>query len=144
MTTLKKVEDRLGIIAILLPKIFERRLMDEAYSLLVQHHDCGPFDGGCVVFARALQLAYGGNIEVLVGSVTAGYLPQALHAVLHVGSMYGDADGFATKHHLIARFQKAELLSGGRVSSVRPILSNDLPDAPRDEALSKQIAEIIQ
>ena len=37
------------------------------YSMLVDGVGSGPFDGGCVVVARAIQARYGGDIVVLIG-----------------------------------------------------------------------------
>ena len=99
-------------------------------------YKCGPFDGGCVIFARALQIKFGsGQIEVLIND--SG--PQ--HAVLHDGNKFYDADGAAERREFKKRFEKNESIKITGVKSMHP---SYLPDAPRDEKMSQQIAELLR
>ena len=126
------------------PKKFNNQ--DKIYHLLSDTIDAGPFDGGCVIFAQALQKIYSGDIVVLVGTPNKNSKnPIALHAMLSTGGKLIDADGAATPKLAISRFIKNELVySGGTVYSVRPIEPDDLPDAPRDDRLAQDIANLLQ
>lgn len=121
------------------------RNKNKIYNLLVNGTDAGPFDGGCVVFAQALQLKYGGDIVVLVGTPNKNVdRLTALHAMLHLNNQLIDADGAAESSTAIERFINNELkYAGGTVNSVRPIEPQDLPDAPRDTELAQKIAELL-
>lgn len=110
------------------------------YSLLIDQIDSGPFDGGCVVFAYALQRVYGGRVVVLVSDQN-----QAEHAAVLVGDTLYDADGPAPIKEFIKRFERNELANTGRrIQSLREITDSDLVDAPRDPNLSKQIAQLLK
>jgi hypothetical protein len=117
----------------------------KVYNLLIDRTDAGPFDGGCVVFAQALQLKYGGDIVVLVGKPNRSSTQStALHAMLNLNGRLVDADGPADPKTAVKRFVKNELAyAGGTVDSVRPIAAQDLPDAPRDEQLAQEIAKLL-
>ena len=112
---------------------------NKIYSLLVNTVDSGPFDGGCVVFARALQIKYGGDVVVLTANGSAD------HAALYLNGKLIDADGAAEPKEFIKRFMKNEYPSymNKTVDGVRPLQNNDLPDAPRNEELSQQIAKLL-
>ncbi len=120
--------------------------MDQVYSLLYKFIDSGPFDGGCVIFAQALQLLYGGEIYVLIGKAQRIVKNNsALHAFLKLGNTAIDADGPTDIGKLIERFQENELQhAGGYVTSIRPIEAFDLPDAPRNTQLAKKIATLLK
>jgi hypothetical protein len=106
------------------------------YTLLLNHIDSGPFDGGCIVFAQALQIRYGGSIEVLLRANTG----QADHAVVRQDDIMIDADGAANIDSFIRRFERNELV---QISGYRPIEPGDLPGAARNLDLSKQIAKLL-
>ncbi len=108
---------------------------NSVYNLLVQATDAGPFDGGCVVFAQALQMLLGGDIVVLTNAKG-----QAEHAVTKVGNQYWDFDGAASEQGMLARFSANERR---QVTAVRPITDNDLPDAPRDAQAAAKIAAMM-
>src|SRR5258708_26346540 len=73
----------------------------------VEHYGCGWFDGGCFIFARALQLWLGGRLAVIVRQELLH--EQAFdHVVLSLPdvtdfqkSLYVDADGVATGDDLL-------------------------------------------
>jgi hypothetical protein len=112
------------------------RNRNRIYDLLVTATGSGPFDGGCVVFAQALQMRYGGDIEVLLRAKTG----QADHAVVRQGNIMIDADGAAGIESFIQRFERNEQV---QISGHRPIEPGDLQDAARDPELSKQIAKLL-
>ncbi|SRR5579884_2978474 len=79
-------------------------------------YGCGWFDGGCFIFARAIQLWLGGSLAVLLR-------PEFLklqafdHVVVRLEhcsdfseALYMDADGLATKDELVSRWRTRERL----------------------------------
>ena len=125
---------------------FPFRNKNKIYSLLINTVGTGPFDGGCVVFARALQIKFGGEIGVLVGQAqrTTSTDTFAQHAVLMFDNMLVDADGSATPGEVVRRFTKNELAHvGGSITQVRKIQPDDLPEATRNEELSTTIAKML-
>ncbi len=74
----------------------------------VNHYQCGWFDGGCFIFARALHLWLGGRLAAIVRKELID--EQAFdHCVLslpdptgHTEHIYVDANGVATRHDLLA------------------------------------------
>ena len=67
----------------------ESFLADDVLSAIRKNAGSGPFRGGCVIAAEALQQIYGGRIWVLIGR----WSQQAEHAVLQVGDIFYDAAG---------------------------------------------------
>ncbi len=109
---------------------------DQIYTELLDATNAGPFDGGCALLARAMQLRYGGEIQVL-----ARVSGQADHAVLKVGTKYLDGDGYADSPvALITRFNFAEQ---AEVVGIRPMRKGDLPEAPREEKAAWRIAALL-
>lgn len=112
----------------------------QVIETMAQSIDCGPFDGGCVVFAQALQQIHGGEIHVLEGSwirVESGERPMAQHAVLKLpDGRYADADGIGTAQQIMDRFLENEGLGELlRLDDVRPMARGDLPEAIRDDGV---------
>lgn len=100
---------------------------DAIYHELIVNAECGPFDGGCVVFAQALQRVIGGKIVVVTKSND-----QADHAaVLLKGKLY-DFDGPLRPDRFFDRFGRNEHV---QISGFRPINETDLPDAIRNANL---------
>ena len=95
----------------------------------VKHYGCGWFDGGCFIFARALQLWLGGRLAVLVRQELLH--EQAFdHALLSLSDvadfhepLYVDADGVATAFDLLecwrSRNRLPDLLLEDPVDRVR-------------------------
>lgn len=108
---------------------------DEIYRLLFDATDCGPFDGGCVLFARSLQRAFGGDVVVLVREDGT-----ADHAALHLDGMLLDFDGPLAPDAFIARFNATE---SARTVTWRPFYEGDLPDAPRNDVAEEGIAALL-
>lgn len=121
------------------------RNKSRVYDLLVNNIGSGPFDGGCVVMAQAIQLRHGGDIVVLVGQAQADTKQTAQHAAVQIGNRLVDFDGAAPVADFVRRFERNELThAGGRITSIRAIEPGDLPDAPRDPELAQRLARLIR
>lgn len=115
------------------------------YSILVDGVGSGPFDGGCVVVAQAIQARHGGEIVVLIGQSRPDTKFVAQHAAVKLGDYLIDFDGPALIKDFVRRFERNELVhTGGQISDIRPIQDKDLPDAPRNTALAQKLAELIK
>src|SRR6056300_1512344 len=116
--------------------IYENNANDKVMELLLDNIGAGPFDGGCVIVAQALQMIHGGEIMALVR-------PDGIadHAVVQKGNTMYDFDGPGTPEEVISRFEKNE---GARITDVRKLRMTDLTDAPRNTKLAKQIATLMQ
>jgi hypothetical protein len=98
----------------------DNQLREDVYSVL-DSHQCGPFDGGCVLVAQALQKIHGGNIVVLVDKND-----QAQHAAVAVNGQLMDYSGAAGPEQFVRKFEADEHVN---IAGVRPIQSGDLPEA---------------
>lgn len=107
---------------------------DEIYCAIIEVGDCGPFDGGCVVFAQALQRVIGGDIVVLTRSNGQG--DHA--AVEYCGQLY-DADGPLPPAEFIERFARNEFAN---VTGYRMMHPGDLREAVRDSSLEDRLVGI--
>lgn len=112
---------------------FESRADDEIYRIL-EPLKCGPFDGGCMVYARALQKIYGGELYALVGrdATHPESEPVVQHAVVKVGDKFLDAEGVSSEDELRNRWQRDELVD---VTALRPLEPGELSEAPDDPRL---------
>src|SRR5258708_29559381 len=88
----------------------------EAILSSIQSYECGWFDGGCYIFARAVQLWLGGRLAVLVRPELLD--EQAFdHVVVSLENpgfrqtLYIDADGVATRSALLERWRTREGLT---------------------------------
>lgn len=119
----------------------KRKLIhEELYDDLLRSADCGPFDGGCVVVAQALQKVFGGEIVVLVRDND-----RADHAAVFKDGKLWDYDGPLTPSAFIDRFNKEELAhTAWSCVRYRPIRSDDLPNACRNEALANRLAGLFE
>lgn len=121
------------------------RNKNKVYNLLLSTIDSGPFDGGCVVVAQAIQKKYGGDIVVLVGHAQRDTKEVAQHAAVKINNKLVDFDGPLEPNEFIKKFERDELAhTGGHITKVRPIELEDLPDASRDSALSDAISRLLQ
>jgi hypothetical protein len=121
----------------------ERRaaIEDDVYDILLTNAGCGPFDGGCLVVARALQQIIGGEIVVLERAETGA----ADHAAVFVDDMLWDFDGPMNYMNFIARYQRNELdFMMARCGGFRSIKPGDLEDAPRSDFLVDQLSNIFR
>ena len=115
-------------------KTFTVERADEVYDIL-DNVECGPFDGGCVLVAQALQQIHGGDIVVLVNNQGI-----ADHAAVKVGNNLIDFDGALPVKQFIKRFEDNERVD---IKGIRPIQKGDLPEAPRDEKLVPQLVNAL-
>ena len=130
------------------PWVWQDDLRERVYGYMLAAIGCGPFDGGCLAFAHALQRVHGGELWVIEARAQrpAGTL-QAHHAVLALGGgRFADADGLhAGSAQALDWFLEREgyafALTG---ADLRPIARGDLPDAPCPEALIEQLAVAIE
>lgn len=118
----------------------ERRtvISDDLYEALLREADCGPFDGGCLVVAQALQQVIGGDVVVLVRAESG----IADHAAVLFDGMLWDFDGPLSPSAFVKRFQENELsATGEQCGGFRPIEPGDLEDAPRNDRLVEWLAD---
>lgn len=122
-----------------------RRHKEQVFRVLAEAVDCGPFDGGCLVFAEALKSIYGGEIYVIAGVTgDTGGSPIAQHAVLRMpDGQYADGDGIGWRDVVVNRFVANECLGGLTRQDVRAFQVGDLPDCPRDVGLVKALAHAL-
>ena len=113
-----------------------RRIHHALYDDMVGTVGCGPFDGGCVLFARALQAVVGGEVHVVVRP--SGRADHA--AVLHEGRLW-DYDGPSSPARFLKRFNRAEQSD---CTSWRPYRDGDLPEAVADVALEARTAALLR
>lgn len=114
-----------------------RSSKNKIYNILLESADSGPFDGGCVIMAYAIQKALGTG-EIVVLETIDGI---AQHAALKTGNLLFDFDGPENETAFIKKFNKNEL---AKTISVRKFNENDLEEAPRNEIASDKIAELIK
>jgi hypothetical protein len=111
-------------------------VQDRILGVLFDAAGCGPFDGGCLVFAEALRKTIGGEIVVLVRRDDS-----ADHAAVSAGRMLWDFDGPNAPEQFVRQFNINE---SAHCTDQRDIAPGDLPDAIRDEALQGRIGEILE
>lgn len=126
---------------------------DAVYGLMIDRIDCGPFDGGCLVFAQALQHLHGGEVVVVEGRCFSGWVafrePEykgellAQHAVLALpDGTYMDASGRCSMSTMLARTaQSAKYVASA--DAIRPFREGDLEDAVRDDSLVVELAQLL-
>lgn len=107
---------------------------DTFYTDLVSTIGCGPFDGGCVVVAEALQMALGGQVVVLIRSNDL-----ADHAAVLINGLLVDYDGPLPPEAFIKRFSENER-PVFRITGYRTMRARDLPNAPRDKVLARHLS----
>ncbi len=111
-------------------------LREKVYNILLLSIDCGPFDGGCLTVAKALSLALGGQVVVLVNEDS-----QAEHAALSLNDHLIDFDGPAAPDAFISRFNRQEI-PFKPIVGYRPVMDGDLPDAPDEPTTIALLAEV--
>jgi len=108
---------------------------DALYNTLVAESGCGPFDGGCLAYASALQSVIGGRIVVLVRREGI-----ADHAAVELGDLLFDFNGPLPARKFITRYEASE---HRKIDRYRALGSGDLPDAYRGAALQTALASIL-
>jgi hypothetical protein len=136
------------------PRVFRSRVHKNAvYTLMLDRIDCGPFDGGCLVFARALERLHGGQVLVVEGRCFSGWacfrVPRydgpllAQHAVLRLpDGRYMDALGACSERDMLARATQ-EALYIALPEAIRELRAGDLPDAVHDEDFATELAALL-
>lgn len=113
---------------------------EEFYEQIVGTAECGPFDGGCVVTAQALQKVIGGEIVVLIRPND-----QADHAVVLKDDHLWDFDGPLPPDAFIRRFNATELSRMPfQCVSYRPIRDADLNNAYRGDELVEKLETLFR
>ena len=107
---------------------------ENIYDIL-EPEDCGPFDGGCVLVAQALQKIHGGDIVVLIND-----RGNADHAAVKIGNTLLDYDGPLPVDKFVKRFEKNEHV---KITGIRPMKDSDLPEATRNQTLLPKIINLL-
>jgi hypothetical protein len=107
---------------------------ENIYDIL-EPEDCGPFDGGCVLVAQALQKIHGGDIVVLIND-----RGNADHAAVKIGNTLLDFDGPLPVDKFVKRFEKNEHV---KITGIRPMKDSDLPEATRNQTLLPKIINLL-
>lgn len=119
-------------------KIFSPSVTDQIYQkLLDSTARSGPFDGGCLILAKAMRLAYGRGELAYIGSS----VNEAEHFGLFIDGWFLDMDGPAeTAEEWISRFSKNENCHRDGM-----FVGFGLPDTliPQDPSSEKAIASLI-
>jgi hypothetical protein len=112
---------------------------DQVYTVLLDATDAGPFDGGCVLAAQALQKVVGGDIYALVNKDD-----RAQHAVVKKGSAFYDFSGKKSQQAMLADFNRYEAMGEHQTAvGVRPLRADDLMNSPRNDQLAEKIAKLM-
>ena len=105
------------------------RLPAEAYAVLDEVAPGASFgEGGCWLFARAVQILDGGVLYALVSH-------QVEHVVLAIDGRFVDIDGQWTALEILRRYQPFGLLRLGWLG---------LGDIPHDEQAAQALAHVLR
>lgn len=102
------------------------------YRLFLEVADCGPLDGGCKVFALALQRLIGGVLYVVEGTNQSCTIQQAQHVVVLAHDLFWDVEGGRSAKALLKRLRRMEGIENG---VLRPYRDGDVPCAVDNPAL---------
>lgn len=108
-----------------------KKAKPHVYELLVGEFDCGPYDGGCVIMAEAIQMVIGGNVVVL--TTIKG---RADHAAVQIGNKLYDASGSLPEKQFIKKFNEENQADSVYIREIR---STDFENAPRNKEASNKI-----
>lgn len=109
------------------------------WKILDQSVRSGPFDGGCLICAKAIRLAFGGELVRVVSDANGG---QTEHYGTKIdGVIYDFAGPHASEGEWIDGFSRRERMPAARLHVERGHDSaSDIPEDPRAE---KDIAKIL-
>lgn len=116
-------------------KILYEELGEQVYEYVLEATGGGPFDGGCLLFARAMQKALGGEVAVLVREDDV-----AEHAVLLLDGILIDFDGPADPAEFVPRFNDNERR---QCVGWRLFRDGDLPEAPTNGDTEDDLADLL-
>ena len=116
--------------------MFTEHCKEELFLLVFEHAGCGLFDGGCLVFATALQEVIGGELAVLIN--TRG---QADHACVSHNGLLIDFDTALRPQLFIEEFSYQE---GVQITHWRSYQEGDLVYAVRDHKLVESIKQLLE
>lgn len=115
-------------------------IADDLYEAMEAKIGCGPFDGGCTLFARALKQIYGGEVVVVT---TPDNMAQ--HAALAVGNVLWDFDGPKQSDLFLRSYNaKERAFLDQPCVGYRAINAGDLPDCPSDQELEGELVSMIK
>ena len=110
-------------------------ITDKMYDIIVRHTGCGPFDGGCLLYATAAYEHFGGQLMVV------SYKDIAQHACVQFGSKYFDANGLTSKSKIIESMAYEIHSQDYANFDIRPYKKGDLADC---ESPSVGVNELIK
>lgn len=123
------------------------RQRDRVYEILLDALGCGPSDGGCLAFARALQAVRGGQVHVILGSVD-GHHVAGQHAIVRLADgRWADARGEGDLPEVVDRFVAREVTAYGQsfeLADVRPWQEGDMPRTRSPEPLVAALIQALQ
>ena len=98
-------------------------------------------EGGCGIFARAIQKAIRSSYGVSVNlcALRGGELEMVQHILVRIGDCYYDADGMSTEEELLERWENLESVKHPKVGSL-DIWPEEIV---RDEGASRFIAGML-
>lgn len=106
------------------------------HQILEDHTEGGPFDGGCMTHAMAMQKVFGGDLHGLHDH--QGVVQHAVLRVPHGNThIFLDANGPATDKEIMRRFSEDEMVP---IAGHRPLADNDLDEAVRSHEAAESIA----
>lgn len=115
------------------------RKYDQINQILEDSLYSGLFDGGCLIFAKALILRFGGN---LVRIISPSINNQTEHyGALIDGVIYDGDGGIDTPSHWIQRIMLSECIRGRTLAF--ELGYDPHSDIPDDPAASKAIAKAL-
>lgn len=114
-------------------------IKDDILNLLHERAGCGPFDGGCLVFAQALHKVMGGEV---MGLARADNFVID-HCVLYLDGKLWDFDGPLKPIAFMKRFSETET-PGFRYNDFVPFDLNEVPETVNDPALAEELSDLLR
>lgn len=116
------------------------RLIDNAFqATMARAIGCGPFDGGCLIVAQALQSVLGGELYVLVDKDD-----YALHAAVMVDGILWDFDGPLEPAAFLESYNGFVGEDRYRCVSFRVMEGYDLTESMEDDKLASVLANMLR
>jgi hypothetical protein len=100
---------------------------------------CGPFDGGCLIVAQAIQAVAGGEIVPLVDEQD-----EALHAVVLKNGVLWDYDGPLETNLFLDRYNSFVDDAKFKCVRHREFRAYDLTEAMENDGLAATLASMLQ